>query len=442
MKICIHQIVLLLLGASSQQILADHTSHTTMFRRRAQGGRVGGGRFGSADDGGDNGGDNNDGGDNGGDNNNDGGDNGDNNNNNNNNDGSQQQEEGDLGVRFSKFALINDPGASLTLEPEDYPMRGDLATMLKNDTNAVSVMTSDDPEVADSNTFDDYIRDVGGAPTFPNDDPNHEFWDDFGVVVQAQVDRRAGKNLTDVMIIPELWKTYNIDEIAENVHDEYPGLWQSLFLESLFAEGVALDYDVLPFRSRADFVGGLVRMSELNTWAIGNISPTNFLAKWSYGRPRPEEVAWLINNGDIPASAVPTNLRSTILGWNLTDATDFTAYEEGSPRHPSWPAMHSAASCASFWMSVVFDLTDAQYCEALLTDYIVSYARTVAGVHYPTDNIVGLNLGQEMLADLLVDHLVDRYDADEQAARDKVRSMRFDWNDFDPLTCEIASSSS
>ena len=117
-------------------------------------------------------------------------------------------------------------------------------------------------------------------------------------------------------------------------------------------------------------------------------------------------------------------------------ATDFTAYPEGSPRHPSWPAMHSAASSSSFWMSVVFELTDEQYCQALLTDYAVSYARTVAGVHYTSDNIDGLNLGQEILAEFLKDHLVERYGANEANTQAKINAMRFDWNEFDPDNCQ------
>jgi hypothetical protein len=88
-------------------------------------------------------------------------------------------------------------------------------------------------------------------------------------------------------------------------------------------------------------------------------------------------------------------------------------------------------------MNIVFDLTEEQFCQALLTDWIVSYGRTVAGVHYPTDNIAGLNLGQEILSDTLVDHLVEKYGANRTAAQAKVDGSRFDWQDFDPTTCTI-----
>jgi hypothetical protein len=52
--------------------------------------------------------------------------------------------------------------------------------------------------------------------------------------------------------------------------------------------------------------------------------------------------------------------------------------------------MHSASSAASLWLAVVADMTPDQYCQVLQTNYAVSLARTVAGVHYTTDNITGL----------------------------------------------------
>lgn len=74
----------------------------------------------------------------------------------------------------------------------------------------------------------------------------------------------------------------------------------------------------------------------------------------------------------------------------LDGPTAFTAYPEGSPTHPAWPAMHSAASSASLWLAVVADLTEEQYCQVLRTDFAVAYARTVAGVHYPSECMIGV----------------------------------------------------
>jgi len=287
---------------------------------------------------------------------------------------------------------------------------------------------------------EDYIGRMGGAPTYPDADPNHPFWQDFREVVDAQVLRVDNNAIASDLILPDLWTALGMDayDVAEAVHDEYPGFWQAELIKSLVSQGVAADPNIFQFRSVNDFIGSIIRYAELNTWATDVVAQINFRVKWYFGRPRPEEVAYAIYDGTIPSSAVPTDIFNTIQSLTLGDATDFTAYDEGSPPHPSFPAMHSAASSASFWMSVVMDLTPAQYCQALRTDYAVSFARTVAGVHYPTDNIAGLNLGQEILADRLVDHLVDRYSANRSAAQRKVNAMRFDWASFNPVTCRTS----
>jgi hypothetical protein len=149
----------------------------------------------------------------------------------------------------------------------------------------------------------------------------------------------------------------------------------------------------------------------------------------------------LIENGIITTEAdgVPADVVSAVKAMNLERAEDFTAYQEGCPLHPSWPAMHSASSASSLWLAVVADLTPSQYCQVLRTDYAVSFARTVAGVHYTTDNIAGLNLGQKVLAEKFADYLAEKYGADPQAVQQKIDSLTFDWNTFDPVSCTVGN---
>ena len=97
--------------------------------------------------------------------------------------------------------------------------------------------------------------------------------------------------------------------------------------------------------------------------------------------------------------------------------------------------MHSAASSASFWIAVVLDLTDDQLCEALRTDYFTAFARSVAGVHYTTDNTAGLNLGQQLVAEQLPEYLAKTFGSDPAAVRAKVDRLRFNWVDFDSRDC-------
>ena len=64
----------------------------------------------------------------------------------------------------------------------------------------------------------------------------------------------------------------------------------------------------------------------------------------------------------------------------------------------------------------------------------------MAGVHYRNDNIVGLNMGQAIVADRLADYLADEFGANRTAAVEKIARMRFDWNDFVPETCDTGVS--
>jgi len=140
-----------------------------------------------------------------------------------------------------------------------------------------------------------------------------------------------------------------------------------------------------------------------------------------------QEIAWRITNGEMPKENVPEDVYKMVLDMKLTKATEFTQYPEGSPNHPSWPAMHSAASSMSLWLAVVAELTEEQYCQVLRTDYAVSFARTCAGVHYRSDNYAGLNMGQEVIAHVLPDHLATYYGADPVAVKAKIEKYRFDW---------------
>lgn len=123
---------------------------------------------------------------------------------------------------------------------------------------------------------------------------------------------------------------------------------------------------------------------------------------------------------------------------NLKNANSFTQYPEGCPQHPAWPGMHGAGSTASLWLTMVANLTDDQYCQALLwTDWAVAYGRTVAGVHYKNDNIAGLNIGQQIITEKLPGHLFRMHGANRKAVQKKIWSLRFDWNMFNPKDCTV-----
>lgn len=98
------------------------------------------------------------------------------------------------------------------------------------------------------------------------------------------------------------------------------------------------------------------RVSELIEGAMERA----FDVKYYYGVPRPEEVA----------------------GENMT------AYDEGAPSHPSFPAGHGAAAFATArYFLREWVLTDDQAKAVFAAAYVWSMARTFAGVHYAVDNL-------------------------------------------------------
>lgn len=135
-----------------------------------------------------------------------------------------------------------------------------------------------------------------------------------------------------------------------------------------------MDEAIIPSVNVVDFLRYEILLAELNTWSIGMVGPSNFGLKFSGGRARPEEIVWFlkyaqVNRADELATwDVPVRILNSIERMELTHPHDFTAYSEGSPTHPSWPAMHSAASVASFWLAVVLNLSKEQRCEAMVSN--------------------------------------------------------------------------
>ena len=376
-----------------------------------------------------------------------------------------------IDIRFNKITYINGTpplgDSPLPLTAVHYPVTLQTAEFLRQ-TTAVSVIQQDDCGECDIPP-EDLLRAIGGLPSHPpfHPNPNDPYWAQLLEVIQVQQGRLNDADPRLFMPLPKIWDDYDIHQVAEAVHDEvrekshglqkwhhkktfclifqltpffifflqFPGIYHIDLMIQLMGEGMTIDRDIIPSDNRVDFVRSVVVLAELNTWAIGSVGPQNFGIKWYGGRARPEEVAFLIKTGAIPSHHVPMEIRTALENMDFDTAPAFTAYPEGSPRHPSWPAMHSAASAGSMWMGVVMNLTPEQWCETKAVDYGVAYARTVAGVHFPDDNIVGLNLGQELVARKLPGYLAARYGSDPGAVRKKILEMRFDWADYLTSDC-------
>ena len=351
----------------------------------------------------------------------------------------------DLGIRFNKFGHVT--GEIMKF---DYPMSYRNATWLRESTDAISTVHRKDCMNCNQDKgprkFQDYIMDIlGTPPSHPERNLNAPYWKELLQVVKVQEDRNNNVAVEEYIPLPCLWSGFSMEDVAMAVRNELPGKWHFALLETFLREGVTFS-KVVPALGNDGFLYREVMLSGLNGAAIVEVGETNFRTKWTHGRARPEEVAWLINVGNITTEndGVPAELVRRIKAMNLADATDFTAYkDEGSPTHPSWPAMHSAGASGSVWMATVMDLTEEQFCEVQKLDFSIAYARTVAGVHYETDNIAGLTLGNKLVGDWLPHYLSDHYGSKKKVVRDRVKKVRkeVNWKKFLKSKCAKSSGS-
>merc|ERR550532_106018 len=239
-------------------------------------------------------------------------------------------------------------------------------------------------------------------------------------VVANQVLRR-GRRRTRVVFTPHVIfsPSQSMDEGAQLVRADFPTDFPTILVQrflgmaSLVDLGLVLDDNIFrqvecSRQQKPEFVNGGVALSGLIAWAITQVSPVAFASKWYNGRMRPEEVAMMVSNGCLNRD-VPARVKSTIRRLRLQTAVDFTAYDEGSPVHPAYPAMHSAAPSISTWLDLVSVLTPVQRAEAQLLDFSIAYYRTFAGVHYDSDNRAGLQIGRSILVRALPGHLAEIY---------------------------------
>lgn len=362
-------------------------------------------------------------------------------------------------VRFEKFAFPGEPEPCR--EKINFPLSATVVNFLKEKSNSISVMLP--AEGCTDISFTELKKNLAGEtmttekglmyPLYPPPHPENgdAFWEEFKEVMEAvgelKAFQRSFPSTTDPLPkvmerITDLWNgKKNITEVAEAVHDEFPGVYHAeMMTQWLGSKTLKRKSDLFPTTGNKDFLRFPVMLSDLVGHTIRMVGPCDFALKWDEGRARPEEVAWKIKEGELE---VPHEHKNEVyesfekIGdyTSFTSPTDFTAYPEGSPNHPSYPAMHSAASAASFWLDVTMDLNDEQRCEARMLDYSISYARTVAGVHYSSDNIAGLMVGQEILARKLPQYLHDEYGADYTAVVDAIEKAKFDWTTFSSSDC-------
>lgn len=161
----------------------------------------------------------------------------------------------------------------------------------------------------------------------------------------------------------------NPQAMANVVHMDSPIDMPLAVLAWLLSEGAQRKK---PTSEHVDFLGHVPHVVEDVADAVKRNLHKAFEAKYWFGRPRPEEVL-----------------------HQFTDISPelFTAYPEGCPCHPAYPAGHGAAAGAVRIFKKLFHLTEAQWRVCVDTAYHWSMYRTFAGVHYANDNTAGLAIG-------------------------------------------------
>jgi len=301
-----------------------------------------------------------------------------------------------------------------------YPVDEKLKEDMLNGS-AVSLRLYNDPEVRYSK--DECEALLAGKEkskcTHPHDasaKDRAQFWDEFEWVLDLQKKRKAGSQASEVIDLPKIFDGKTIEEAAQAVKSDFPTKWPTTLLESFLTANDSLSIDHSIFKHRGnEFVDKQVMLARLIGWAVSEVSPSAFAMKWNIGRIRPEEVAWKLKNGAINATgdeekSVVEKLKGDDYIKSLGRPEDFTAYADvGCPVHPAYPAMHSAASAASLYLPVVLELSTDEIREARLLDYAVATFRSMAGVHYESDNRAGLGLGAGIIAKALPKVLEEWY---------------------------------
>lgn len=160
---------------------------------------------------------------------------------------------------------------------------------------------------------------------------------------------------------------YNPQALANLVHMDDP-LELGLALRS-YAQREDIPLKTPPNHTGKQFRARIISVLPTLASYVNDAMELGFDAKYYYLWPRPEERLGL-----------PGNI--------------ITAYEEGCPNHPAFPAGHGTAAGATYrWFKDMYNATPEQLKVVEMTTKHWATYRTIAGVHIFEDNIVGWKLG-------------------------------------------------
>lgn len=157
--------------------------------------------------------------------------------------------------------------------------------------------------------------------------------------------------------------------LANVVHMDLPSQMPNACLRWIAGQGVNVKTRTPAYKN---FLETIPYAQEQITDGVKAGLNKSFEAKYYFGLARPEEV--LEARGNIEGKLM-------------------TAYPEGCPGHPSYPAGHGGAAGGGVLALINhFELTDDQIKVLLDSAYVWAMARSLAGVHHAIDNVAGVEL--------------------------------------------------
>lgn len=199
---------------------------------------------------------------------------------------------------------------------------------------------------------------------------------------------------------------------AEAVKADWPTHILKNHAEYLLSDGAKLRKLFHKKFSCTEFTDGPVLLADLLGKAVHTVSPTAFYNKWYFGRPRPQEVAHAWAKGELDAGKFADTVLCDYIDKEAVakDDTAFPIYS--APLHCSYPAMHGAAAGVTVLFGLMFqDLTETQLFETRRTAGNTALFRDYGGVHYRSDSLNGLDLGERVVAKNIYSVLSDYADA-------------------------------
>lgn len=262
------------------------------------------------------------------------------------------------------------------------------------------------------------------APLYPEDPM---FWGQMHEVIQEVCAARDRANYMRRFSAPlRAMGNKTAADAARIVHQDWPGDILLIAAKAVASRG----FRTFTRTTQSNFTDATVLLNHLLNMAPWIVSPSSFCAKWVYMVPRPEEVAGAIARGQIMAPDWVMHALRNMMDLSIiaADQRKFTMYPEGSPKHPSYSAMHAAAGGAAATIIKTMLTLDSESTHSVnVTAENMAHFRATAGVHYPRDNAVGLWLGQEAVTRWLPGYLHAELGFDIAQVQSIIASVRCDW---------------